>query len=1084
MRNGRITEGEVEKKINGVGQDNIDKTSQEYIAKRDQIVEYLKKGFKNFVIQRELDITPYDFDIFLRDIKYKKIMTSEEIREAREKKRQEDLKFIAESVEAELTIAQMRDLRPEFSYNEITPMIQELINLGVVTREQVDKNARNAMKKAMNKETKLSPDEQVQFILNKIKKGYSPIEIVESDKTKSLTMHKVLYQKRRLIAKGIISAEEAERAMKKRQEKALKGKHKKIIQKIKEYTELGYKVNEMSEFITEYTYNHLLKIRNDYIKENGWYTNEELKSFSEQRKKREAEEELRKFESLPPEEKKRIEEERRKEAEKAEEEKRKRQEEILAKREEKKKETLRRHLEDANILKEHLKNGNTMKQSAALMGCKDAYLYKIKKESIENGTWFTEEELKEIEKRKSQEKNGKKKEKEQEIKRKRQEEILAKRERRKEERLRRHLEDVNILKEHLKNDNTIRQAAALMGCKAEYLYRIKKESIENNTWFTEEELKEIEERRRQEQNRKKREQEEKERKRQEEILAKRERRKEETLRRHLEDANILKEHLKNGDTIKQVATLMNSSTEYLHKIKKESIENGTWLTEEELKEIEKRKLQEQNKKKEEQEQDKKRRQEEILAKRERRKEETLRKRLEDANILKEHLKNGNTMKQAMALMGCKIAYLYTIKKKSIENGTWFTEEELKEIEERKGQGRNRKKGKQEEEKRKRQEEILAKRERRKEETLRRHLEDANILKEHLKNGNTIKQAATLMNSSTEYLHKIKKESIENGTWFTEEELKEIEKRKLQEKNRKKKKQERNKKRKKAEERKKRTLKEQQRVQQEIRKLRECIENGDTYAEASKNMSYSVAYLQHLKKLAIANNLWFTDDEIKEFKRKRKIREEEERKRAEEKEQARLDKERKERERLEKEEEERIRAFDKERKRKIRGFSKEYKEYRREAKKEDKDELNGEENISAEGRKKFIEVLIKLHNLDADIPEKDIEIVLNVIHIHPEIVRKDIIKFLILDANKRGGAKSAEKMISELTDILMYTPYYSTLIEYRKWLKAQRLFPKIKAMKEKGMSNTDIGNKLGITSVEVINIFYGHEKKEALGDAEK
>lgn len=707
MRNGRITEGEVEKKINGVGQDNIDKTSQEYIAKRDQIVEYLKKGFKNFVIQRELDITPYDFDIFLRDIKYKKIMTSEEIREAREKKRQEDLKFIAKSVEAELTIAQMRDLRPEFSYNEITPMIQELINLGVVTREQVDKNARNAMKKAMNKETKLSPDEQVQFILNKIKKGYSPIEIVESDKTKSLTMHKVLYQKRRLIAKGIISAEEAERAMKKRQEKALKGKHKKIIQKIKEYTELGYKVNEMSEFITEYTYNHLLKIRNDYIKENGWYTNEELKSFSEQRKKREAEEELRKFESLPPEEKKRIEEERRKEAEKAEEEKRKRQEEILAKREEKKKETLRRHLEDANILKEHLKNGNT-----------------------------------------------------------------------------------------------------------------------------------------------------------------------------------------------------------------------------------------------------------------------------------------------------------------------------------------------------------------------------------------IKQAATLMNSSTEYLHKIKKESIENGTWFTEEELKEIEKRKLQEQNRKKKKQERNKKRKKAEERKKRTLKEQQRVQQEIRKLRECIENGDTYAEASKNMSYSVAYLQHLKKLAIANNLWFTDDEIKEFKRKRKIREEEERKRAEEEEQARLDKERKERERLEKEEEERIRAFDKERKRKIRGFSKEYKEYRREAKKEDKDELNGEENISAEGRKKFIEVLIKLHNLDADIPEKDIEIVLNVIHIHPEIVRKDIIKFLILDANKRGGAKSAEKMISELTDILMYTPYYSTLIEYRKWLKAQRLFPKIKAMKEKGMSNTDIGNKLGITSVEVINIFYGHEKKEALGDAEK
>ena len=73
----------------------------------------------------------------------------------------------------------------------------------------------------MNHSVDLSPEEQVEFILDKIKKGYTPAEIVESDKTQSLTMHKVLYQKRQLIAKGMITEEKATKAMQKRQEKVL-----------------------------------------------------------------------------------------------------------------------------------------------------------------------------------------------------------------------------------------------------------------------------------------------------------------------------------------------------------------------------------------------------------------------------------------------------------------------------------------------------------------------------------------------------------------------------------------------------------------------------------------------------------------------------------------------------------------------------------------------------------------------------------------------------------------------------------------------------------------------------------------------
>lgn len=190
-------------------------------------MDLLKRGFKNNYIRKKLNITPYDFDIFIRDIKAKKIMTSQEINVAKERKRQEDVIFVADCVNNGLTSKEIRELKPEFSYNEITPMLKELIEKGIITQEKIDKNARNAGIKTLNRNVQLSPEEQIQFIENKVREGYAPKEIVESDETKSLSMHKVLYQKRQLIAKGIISKEEADNAMKKRQEKLLEEKRQK-----------------------------------------------------------------------------------------------------------------------------------------------------------------------------------------------------------------------------------------------------------------------------------------------------------------------------------------------------------------------------------------------------------------------------------------------------------------------------------------------------------------------------------------------------------------------------------------------------------------------------------------------------------------------------------------------------------------------------------------------------------------------------------------------------------------------------------------------------------------------------------------
>lgn len=589
-------------------------------------------------------------------------MTSQEINEAREKKKKEDLKFVADSVNNGLSAEEIRKLKPEFGYNEVSPLIKELIDLGSITQEQVNENATNARRKAMNKSVELSPDEQVSFILDKVRMGYMPIEIVESDKTKSITMHKVLYQKRQLIAKGIISEEEAQQAMKKRQEEAIAKKRTEVMNKVKEYTELGYTLTEISNFIPEYGYGFLRHIKTIYAEKNGWYTKEQLKEFAKLRKLREAEEAKRAFENLPPEEKRIIEEERTK------------------------------------------------------------------------------------------------------------------------------------------------------------------------------------------------------------------------------------------------------------------------------------------------------RQEEIIAKRKERQERTNDKNQEDIKKLKDYLKSGKTMQESADIMNYSLSYIYIIKRKSLQNNTWFTPEELKEVEEKKEKQKQKK--------------------------------------------------------------------------------------------------------------------------EDVLKLREYVKQGYMYEEIAKKMNYSVGYLSDLRKIAIADNIWFTKEAIKEFKVLRKKREERERQRVQKEEQERLEKERKEKERLEKEKQAKLEREQKEYKKikrlKLREYEEEYNKYRKLAKEEDKLELYGEENVQTEGRKKFIEILISLNNLGKLISDKDIEIVINTLYTYPEIANKDNIKLLILDANKKGGLKSSEKMIMELADILRKTKFYEPLVQYRIWIKKLALLPQIQDMKKQGMSNENIGKKLGISSSEVSIIFNNKE----------
>lgn len=915
IKEGRLTDDQVEKESSQDGVGLVDKNSPEYIEKRDQIVGLLQKGYKNHFIRKKLDITPLDFDIYIRNIRESNIMTTAQIKEARKRKRQEDLKFVEECVNNEISINEMRELRPEFAANEITPMIKELISKGVITQEQVDTNRKNANRKTTNKGLKMSPDEQVEFIRKKVEKGYSPEEIVEADTTKSITIHKAQYQKRKLIAEGIIPQEVADRAMQERQEKAIKRKRKRVMKKMKQYTELGYTLQEMSEgLIKEYSRSELSQIKEEYEDELGWYTKEELKEFARLRKQRE-------YDALPEDEKRRIEEEKLAKAKQIEDEKKQRQQDALNKLQEQKDETIKKQLMDAETLKEHLKKCRTMQKSAELMKVSLAYTYKIRKISIANGTWLTEEELKAIEKKKKQ--------------------------------------------------KQARQRRA----------REKKKAQEEA---------------------------EKKKKRQEEVLARRQAGKDETKKRYIADAEKLKPHIKDGKTIGEAAKLNGFKEQYAYIIRRASIANGAWLTKEELKEIE-------------------RKQKEKI--------EQARKEKEEAKRKKQEEKKAREQKKA-------------------------------------------------EEQKRKQQEALARKEEREEATRKKHEADAEKLKSHIKDEKTIAEAARLSNLDYQYALKIIKEGIQNGTWLTEEEQKEIERKKQEKILARQKAAEEAKKKKQEEEKKareKRKEEEQLRVKKEIWKMREYVEQGyTTVEEIAKKMNYSTSYTRNLIKKAIEDNIWFSDKAIQEFKRVRQIREEREAKKAQEAEQRILENERREAQKAIKEAEKTQKALERDRGRKIRGYIAVGKKYRKEAKREDGLELDGEENVSTKGRRKFIEILEELHNLDADISNRDIEIVLNAFDMHPEIADVKSIKFLIADASKKGGIKATERMTITLADSLRNTKFYTPLIEYRRWMKKYALRPKILELKEQGMDNTAIGQKLGISSAEV-SIIFRNDKKPDFSD---
>ncbi len=141
------------------------------------------------------------------------------------------------------------------------------------------------------------------------------------------------------------------------------------------------------------------------------------------------------------------------------------------------------------------------------------------------------------------------------------------------------------------------------------------------------------------------------------------------------------------------------------------------------------------------------------------------------------------------------------------------------------------------------------------------------------------------------------------------------------------------------------------------------------------------------------------------------------------------------------------------------------------------DLEEGEVVPTKARKELIDYLSTLNGIHLKIGEKATELIVNTLYLYPDMANKGILKFLILNASRAGGYESAMEMTEELLSALKETKYEKNLIFYRQWAQKQINISKIKEMKEQGLNNSQIGEKLRITSAEVVVLLNSKEEKQ-------
>ena len=260
-----------------------------------------------------------------------------------------------------------------------------------------------------------------------------------------------------------------------------------------------------------------------------------------------------------------------------------------------------------------------------------------------------------------------------------------------------------------------------------------------------------------------------------------------------------------------------------------------------------------------------------------------------------------------------------------------------------------------------------------------------------------------------------------------------------------------------------SLKEQRerKKQDNLELLKKLYKLGYKDRKIAEVMGYEIAYVGQMRRNFIKEGKWFSGKELEEIEKERKrLRDIEEEKRK------KIIEERNRKQKEVKLKKTKTKKTKSSPKNQVKKYKTRLNSLRTEAKKEDKLEANGEENVSTEGRKKFFDFLVELNESGIEIPQKDLEIMMDSFYIHPEFGTKNNIKLIVSESAKKGGYHSAAKIILELIETLEDEKIINVLNECREWIKERDLYSKILEFKKQNLTNTQIGEKLRLSSAEV------------------
>ena len=315
---------------------------------------------------------------------------------------------------------------------------------------------------------------------------------------------------------------------------------------------------------------------------------------------------------------------------------------------------------------------------------------------------------------------------------------------------------------------------------------------------------------------------------------------------------------------------------------------------------------------------------------------------------------------------------------------------------------------------------------------------------YTKQGYNTEEIANMMRCSVSHVKRLRKEYKGKNKWFSKEELREFRKqRRIRD--------EAERKAKKAEEerRKKEEEKVARKKQIEIKTLIKCAMQGYTLTEIANLMNTNLSHINELIETCKAEDNWFSPEVLKNFRTQRRIKEAEAKG-------GKTDSKKKGRKSNESSKYSKIKSL------------------RILAKREDRKEYNGEEYVTTTAREEFMNLLVEMSKDGIIVSEEDMNLVVDTIYTYPQLAKRDCIKFLVTNAGKLGGIEATHAMTAELMSSLRHTEYYEPIVGYMSWVKKKMKLPQMQEMKAKEMDSTAIGEKLGVSSAEVLMLLDGDE----------